>query len=772
MLPDAKKSENDVVVFLDQNYACECEQETQQRAAVAALHRIAGNRSLERTLPPQYVEMWKALGEKAKVIEERARRNEERQRRDREMKARAQKKELRGQGPTQVVMTDVHRAVIEGILQDAKRSGRSDESGRSDDEGVERDPSNAWDRSNGAAARVEELVTELETLGFSSQDAALAASKRDELSSALDWLCLNIPEDRLPSEFAASGAAGKPVTVIQWNGERAAGGPKQAAEVVDPAVVELERYGYGREESVKALESHRGDVSSSAVSLFLSMGSSTGHAGYFGAEGDYGRESPAPTGDAVVEERMALEAIFGDAVTFSGNCVDVCLTTTGDDGGDDAPMMTTVRLILPPTYPDTCPVVIVESSMASGARMKHLMTAIVLPGLVATRGAPAVHEIATLVGDSMIDLPEDDFEVPNICGAVADEEPQDIVAEGPTARAGIPSRPRRSSRPQHGSLSPAQARQESERLSAQYSKLKNDASNERLMKQRRSLPAASMRHEVIQAVGGSAVTIIMGSTGCGKSTQVPQFILEDAIEQSRGGQCNIICTQPRRISAIGLATRVAQERAESVGSTVGYSVRLDSKQSRQTRLLFCTTGVMLRRLLGDPELKSITHVVLDEVHERSIESDLLLFLLRDLLRTGKNPNVKIILMSATADAQLFAGYFSTSRMSAPPIISIPGFTHPVRDCFLEGVLELAGYQVGKTSKWAKKSVKGEDALVERYKAAGYSDSTARSMAVVDESAINVDLIEALVCTVLKQNAVDGNPRKPNNAILIFVPGGY
>ena len=181
---------------------------------------------------------------------------------------------------------------------------------------------------------------------------------------------------------------------------------------------------------------------------------------------------------------------------------------------------------------------------------------------------------------------------------------------------------------------------------------------------------------------------------------------------------------------------------------------------------------MLRRLLGDPELKSITHVVLDEVHERSIESDLLLFLLRDLLCTGKNPNVKIILMSATADAQLFAGYFSTSRMSAPPIISIPGFTHPVRDCFLEGVLELTGYQVGKTSKWAKKSVKGEDALVERYKAAGYSDSTARSMAVVDESAINVDLIEALVCTVLKQNAVDGNPRKPNNAILIFVPGGY
>ena len=766
VLPDAKKSENDVVVFLDQTSACECEQEAQQRAAVAALHRIAGNRSLERTLPPQYVEMWKALGERAKVREDRARKNEERQLREKEMKARAKKKELRG--PTQVVMTDAHRAAIEGILQDAKIGGGSD------DEGSEQYLSGARGGPNGGAGRVEELAAELETLGFSSQDAAVAASKREGLSSALDWLCLNIPEDRLPSEFAASGAAGKPVTVIQWNGERAAGQPKEA-EVTDPAVLELERYGYGKDESVKALESHRGDVASSAVALFLSMCVSGGHGGCFGAEADYGRQSPAPTGDAVEEERMALEAIFGDAVSFSGNRVDLCLAATSGDGAgggadDDSPLRTIVQFFLPPSYPDTCPVVTVQSSMASGARMKHLMTAIVLPSLVATRGAPAVYEIATLVGDSIADLPDDAGEIRGESDAIEVKPPLEIAAGDPAHRAVTPSRSR-ASRTHHGSLSRPQARQESERLSAHQHKLKSGALNERLMKQRESLPAASMRQEVVQAIGGSAVTIIMGSTGCGKSTQVPQFILEEAIEKSCGGECNIICTQPRRISAIGLATRVAQERAESVGSTVGYSVRLDSKQSRQTRLLFCTTGVMLRRLLSDPELRSITHVVLDEVHERSIESDLLLFLLRDLLRTRKNPNVKIVLMSATADAQLFARYFALTARP-PPVISIPGFTHPVRDCFLEDVLEFTGYQIGKTSKWAKKSVKGEDALVDRYKAAGYSDSTARSMAVVDESTINVDLVETLVCSVLKQNAVDGSPRKPNNAILIFVPGAY
>ena len=84
---------------------------------------------------------------------------------------------------------------------------------------------------------------------------------------------------------------------------------------------------------------------------------------------------------------------------------------------------------------------------------------------------------------------------------------------------------------------------------------------------------------------------LQGLEGCGKSTQVPQFILEDAVAAGRGARCNVIVTQPRRISALGLASRVAAERGEDVGQTVGYSVRLDSKQSARTRILFCTTGL-------------------------------------------------------------------------------------------------------------------------------------------------------------------------------------
>ena len=228
-----------------------------------------------------------------------------------------------------------------------------------------------------------------------------------------------------------------------------------------------------------------------------------------------------------------------------------------------------------------------------------------------------------------------------------------------------------------------------------------------------NLPASGSREEVTAAVSAAPVVVLSGETGCGKSTQVPQFILERAISENRGAETNIVCTQPRRISAIGLAERVAAERLEKCGDVVGYSVRLESKLDRdKTRLHFCTMGILLRRLMSDPALRGVTHVVLDEVHERSVESDLLLLLLRRLL--NERSDLRVVLMSATADADFFAAYFARPDAASAAAGVVPtavrkvfirGFTHPVREYFLEDVLEMTGFLVGKASRWAKKKAK-------------------------------------------------------------------
>eukprot|EP01047_Picozoa_sp_COSAG01_P005555 COSAG01_NODE_191_length_22545_cov_259.478838_16_plen_158_part_00 len=132
-----------------------------------------------------------------------------------------------------------------------------------------------------------------------------------------------------------------------------------------------------------------------------------------------------------------------------------------------------------------------------------------------------------------------------------------------------------------------------------------------------------------------------------------------------------------------MAERVASERGEAVGRSVGYQIRLERKACASTRLLFCTTGILLRRLQGDSRLDGVSHVIVDEIHERSLDSDFLLIILRDLLRA--RPDIKVVLMSATLNAALFSEYFG-----ACPCMEIPGFTHPVTEHYLEDCLDLTG----------------------------------------------------------------------------------
>ncbi|KAL6872337.1 P-loop containing nucleoside triphosphate hydrolase protein [Trichoderma longibrachiatum] len=294
---------------------------------------------------------------------------------------------------------------------------------------------------------------------------------------------------------------------------------------------------------------------------------------------------------------------------------------------------------------------------------------------------------------------------------------------------------------------------------------------EAMLQFREQLPMWRFKDHVLDAVDKNQVIIICGETGCGKSTQVPAFLLEH--ELSQGRQCKIFCTEPRRISAISLARRVSEELGDEKGdlgtsrSLVGYSIRLESNTSKETRLVYATTGIVMRMLEGSNDLHEVTHLVLDEVHERSIDSDFLLIVLKRLLKRRKD--LKVILMSATVDAERFSAY-----LDGAPVLNVPGRTFPVMVRYLEDAVELTGYVPSNSE--SDRIVDLDDDTVEPevdglkaemvQSLAGYSNRTKAVLAQMNEYQIDHDLIVELIARI----AVDESLQQYSNAILVFLPG--
>ncbi|KAJ1351621.1 Pfam:DUF1605 [Parelaphostrongylus tenuis] len=185
-----------------------------------------------------------------------------------------------------------------------------------------------------------------------------------------------------------------------------------------------------------------------------------------------------------------------------------------------------------------------------------------------------------------------------------------------------------------------------------------------LRKSQRELPIAERKREILQLLENNQVLIIAGDTGCGKSTQVPQYLLQN-------GYTGIACTQPRRIACTSLARRVAYETLNAYGSEVAYQIRFETMKSKRTKMLFLTEGLLLRQMEKDSLLQQYNVIILDEIHERHLNSDLLLGLLRDLI--GKRDDLKLILMSATINLELYREYFHGA-----PVIQVPGRLFPIQ----------------------------------------------------------------------------------------------
>ncbi|PXF43282.1 putative ATP-dependent RNA helicase DHX57 [Gracilariopsis chorda] len=648
------------------------------------------------------------------------------------------------------------------------------------------------------------------------------------ISDALDYLCLNLDESELPS----SSAAKADVEIVQFYSKESSQGPKRVDTTQRD---ELCRYlCLSRYASERALKKADGVYENALYTLYESL------------THNIFTRSPSLEKDLEameiqrIEEKETLLAIYGEDVeagfgmfpAFPNKWSVIIRISDGFPAVGYLGSASVAFVNADGHYPFSAPVVLVlesgrmtdsETGTLAGAQKRLLM-----------RGAAA--KVAELrksfdaIGNGESTVPKPVYCVYEVitflCTATAEDlfrsATSKFVLRTEKSVSGIKERASQALPEGNDRTGRKEIARKRIHRPVQSDPLKHSPELLEMKKRRAGLPAHKARSEILSKVMNNQVVVVSGATGSGKTTQIPQFLLEEASENRR--PVSIICTQPRRIAAMSVAERVASERCQSVGESVGYQVKLNSRLSRQTRLVFCTTGVLLRRLQSDPHLENVSHVILDEVHERSSETDFLMLILRDIL--PKRRSLRVILMSATLDAAKFAAYFSSTPSSSSswkirvPIAAIPGRTYPVDELYLEDAVSLARYTLKPGDRYARKrgppsqrgKLAGEVAGVVRdyYARTSATEAAAaddpadddiigndsggdsseivprfyldvqhsrvpevsnfhdyRAMAsLIDESLVNFDLIDMLVRQIVLTTSSDDN----SGAILVFLPG--
>lgn len=278
------------------------------------------------------------------------------------------------------------------------------------------------------------------------------------------------------------------------------------------------------------------------------------------------------------------------------------------------------------------------------------------------------------------------------------------------------------------------------------------------------LPIYGLFHRIITCIEDNNVTILSAATGSGKTTQIPQYILEYYLQAKEhfDRPPSVLVTQPRRIAAKTVAQRVATEREQmrpGGSQSVGYSVRFESKPPTALQdgsILFCTAGVLLRRLQKDPNLASVTHLILDEVHERDVFTDILLLVTRGILK--QRPDLRLILMSATMSAEKFVNYFREGGLRVGTVLDVEGTNYLVTDMYLGEIMQKFNIRRDRLSSESQEYLQTELSLTR-------TDENRESALIVEEEALKVvplDLMAELMCSIIKE--------KPPGAILAFIPG--
>ncbi|NWU62113.1 TDRD9 helicase, partial [Pterocles burchelli] len=207
------------------------------------------------------------------------------------------------------------------------------------------------------------------------------------------------------------------------------------------------------------------------------------------------------------------------------------------------------------------------------------------------------------------------------------------------------------------------------------------------------LPITKHREEIVSLIENNSVVIVQGATGSGKTTQIPQYILDYYVQRST--YCNIAVTQPRKIGARSIAKWISKDRSWTLGGLVGYQVSLENISTKETRLLYMTTGVLLEKVVHAKSLAEFTHIFIDEVHERTDEMDFLLLVIRKLLRTSSQ-SVKVILMSASVNCKEFADYFALpapNGLNPVCVFKVEGKPYAIEEYYLDDLKHISHFKI-------------------------------------------------------------------------------
>lgn len=540
-----------------------------------------------------------------------------------------------------------------------------------------------WKKSHSNNAELETLLL---SIGFRPSHVEESLQYQDPLS----FLLFNVPEDDLPNYFQDPSSSDS-VTVADKN---------------EGLVRKIMNFGVGRSEAIVALNDNGQNVAQTLISLTQKL---------VGLNVEDSQQCDADESQETWNEEIeSLSSIYDQNkfIKLDNSSVQVNFNS-----------FLCLRVYKSASYPNDLAGLMI-STIDENHKLPNYVKLNLVKGLAQYTvdnllGISYIYSLVDWLQENsgqIIENPGPLLDAPEISNSISDLE---IDNKGSSQRRFFKSNP------------------DTKFIKNDYERRVKSAELKKSLQSRAKLPAWSEKENLLKVVNSNKVSLITGETGSGKSTQLVQFLLDDLYAKS-DYKTQIFCTQPRRISAIGLAERVAEERASVCGEEVGYIIRGANKSNKNTKIKFLTTGILVKFLQNGDDFLNNYILVLDEVHERSMETDLIIILLKKLLH--KYDNLRIVMMSATVDLSVFEKFF-VGLSSA----HIKGRTFPIKDYYLDDVLEKTDFKIEVNGEWVNAGANSKFFMTGN---------------------INYDLITSLVSKVHEDLVRESN----TGSILIFLPG--